>query len=98
MPLVSKHRPTIGRNLWLWMPSQDGVCDPLQAFDAKVVFVHPDGDCSIVATTHTGAPVFIERIEVHDPSDDYHNVMLDKPYATWMPYQKAVMDAQGEPK
>lgn len=102
MPLKAANPATISRKVWVWMNSVDGVLDPQQAFDGTVKYVHPDGDIAVEVTTHTGAHIFLEKIELHDPSDNvntpnHHAVaVLDSPYATWMPYQKKQQDAASE--
>lgn len=97
--MPSIHRATVSRKIWLWTNSMDGVKDASQAFDATVVHVHPDGAVDVCARTHTGANLYLEALEVLDPSEDSakpnHHFALDMagPYCTWMPYQKKQMDS-----
>jgi hypothetical protein len=95
---VSAHKATIGRMLWLWVPGLDGVTDPGQAFSANVVYVHQDNTVNITATTHTGAALYLEGLEVHDPAPEEgknrHGLLQSSAYCTWMPYPKTQMDAQ----
>lgn len=100
--MPSSNKATVGRKVWLWTNSLDGVLDANQAFDATVKYVHADGSVNVTAHTHTGAPMFVEALEVHDPSEDekqpnHHSVTLASSYCTWMPYQKKQMDSQMQP-
>lgn len=101
---ISHHKASVSRKIWIWSNSMDGVKDPLQAFDGTVLHVHPDGTVDVIARTHTGAPSYLEKLEVHDPSpegDDshynHHNITMAGSYCTWMPYQKKVMDKEDPP-
>jgi hypothetical protein len=99
--MKSTHAATVGRKLWVWVNFVEGILDANQALDGTVKYVHPDGTVNVEVTTHTGAKHFFEKLEVHDPSDNpnspnHHNVTMESPYATWMPYQKSQMDVAGK--
>jgi len=81
-------KPTIGRKVWLWVGNEGfAILDPKQAFDATVVFVHPDGKVNLSFSDHeANGPLMAEFVTLRDPQiDDQHGTpgMI----ATWMPYQ-----------
>ena len=79
--------PTIGRKVWLWIGNRGYVVlDQKQAFDATVVFVHPDGKVNLSFLDHAAnGPMVAEFVTLRDPQiDDQHGVEF---IATWMPYQ-----------
>jgi hypothetical protein len=82
-------RATIGRRVWVWSDSDVGVRDPKQAFDAGVVYVHPQQDVDVVdliVTDHYGVATNERNITLRTPSEaDQHG--SGRRYATWMPYQ-----------
>jgi hypothetical protein len=96
--MLSNHKATVGRKIWVWVNTLDGVKDPYQAFDGTVLHVHQDGAVDVLVRSHTGAPTYYELLEVHDPAsnatDNHHNITMASPYCTWMPYQKKVMDKE----
>lgn len=86
-------KPTIGRRVWLWTTGSPGVReqhqivqDAKQAFDATVVFVHPDGRINVSYRDHHGTVSKAEHLDLRDPGDDGHG-HGSAPYCTWMPYQ-----------
>lgn len=94
--MKSSHVASIGRKVWLWMPN-GGHEDTRQAFDATVIYVHPDGDVKLRYMNHLGTSSTYSKVELRDPSDDTTGDFHGKetaPYATWMPYQKKQMDSQ----
>lgn len=84
---MSSITPTIGRKVWLWHSDALQVRDDQQAFDAEVVFVHPNGGVSVVYRTHYGVQYFLPHVPLLDPTDDDEHGNSKEPYATWMPYQ-----------
>jgi len=79
--------PTVGRIVWILDRNQDG---PLAAIITKV---HSDTDINVCCFADTGSTQPMHHVLlVQGTSDSDINVI--KPYATWMPYQKAV--AKGE--
>lgn len=95
---LSTTKPTIGRKLWYWIPTDTCVQDKKQAFDATVIFVNPDGTANLVYTNHYGTTSSMWTVGVHDPQEDDSHGVKDAGYATWMPYQKQQHDKQGETK
>lgn len=91
---VSQHKATIGRKVWYWHPQVSAVEDTLQAFDATVIYVYPDGDVKLQATNHWGTTNTVSRVKLYDPSTDDRHGAVDYAYCTWMPYQKQQMDSQ----
>ncbi len=107
--MISNTKATIGRKVWYWSCSvedQSLSCyDERQAFDATVIYVHPEGtalaglvDLSII--DHAGERTTESAVELHDPGEfDIHDQPdVNESYATWMPYQKQQHDKQGETK
>lgn len=91
---LSATKPTIGRKLWYWIPTDTCVQDKKQAFDATVIFVRTDGRVDLMYTNHYGTTISMRNVELHDPQeDDSHDTRQDH-YATWMPYQKQLHDRQ----
>lgn len=86
-------KPSIGRRVWFWTgASTNNVLDSGQAFDAGIVFVHPDGRVNLAVTDHTGMTFTATNVPLVDPPEDgtqpdYHDGS-GMEYATWMPYQK----------
>ena len=84
---MSSILPTIGRKVWLWVPSKIGVKDAEQAFDATVIHVAIDGRVDLAYTNHYGTSGAMMRVELRDPQpSDKHDAETEV-YATWMPYQ-----------
>lgn len=92
---ISNHKATIGRKLWFWNGQGDGVADAKQAFDATVIFVRDSNTVDLCVTDHMGNTSIWQEVEVHDPAGDGHGngEEGDMNYATWMPYQKNLMDS-----
>lgn len=78
--------PTIGRKVWFWPinPSVGAILDPLQAWDATVTFVHPNGNINLLVIDHHG--VMMPQHDVYL----FQGMPDERPKstcATWMPYQ-----------
>ncbi len=90
--------PTVGRKVWLWVPSEEfGVIrDNHQAFDATVIFVNGDGTITVTAFDHQGNNATHVDVLLEDPEDGNQHCQEGSEwiYATWMPYQKAQHDKQ----
>lgn len=94
MPTIN---PTIGRKVYFYEGDPTLVerffgtepLDPLQAYDATIAFVHPEGTVSLDVTSHVGHRNFIGNVELRDPAADGsdHHGAGTAGYATWMPYQ-----------
>lgn len=97
---ISAHKATIGRKLWVWVDSEDGVVDVKQAFDATVILVNLDDTVDVFALSHSGSQMIFSSVEVHDPEPSDQHMRQDENvvpvYATWMPFQKNQMDKQGQ--
>ena len=81
--------PTIGRRVWYW-PRHDEfdlALDGKQPFDAGVIFVHPNGEVSLMVTSHSGHQFHKDYVRLQQPADD--DYLKVGGYATWMPYQVA---------
>lgn len=94
---LSKHKATIGRKLWFWNGEGENSKDEKQAFNADVIFVNPNNTVNLAVIDHDGVTTMYEDVELHDPSpDDCHGNGEEGTfdYATWMPYQKTLMDSQ----
>jgi hypothetical protein len=76
--------PSIGRKLWYWPVNQPIGChDTRQAFDATVVFVHPNGRVNLVVRDHEAvqhAVLEVLLVQEGEPRPMF-------PHATWMPFQ-----------
>lgn len=81
-------KPTVGRRVYAWQGKFTGFTemDPNQAFDAGILFVHPDGKVNLAVTDHIGNTAVCSGVELRDPKGDEHG-KEDCLYATWMPYQ-----------
>lgn len=95
---ISNHKATIGRKLWFWNGQGEGVADAKQAFDATVIFVRDGNSVDLSVTDHMGNMSIWQDVEVHDPAGydtDCHGNGDEgcMNYATWMPYQKNLMDS-----
>lgn len=83
-------KPTIGRELHYY-PAPDekmATVDPSQPFPAKLCFVHSDTRINISVFDHFGNGPYGKQ-EVLLVQDDDARIPI-RPYACWMPYQKAV--------
>lgn len=89
--------PTIGRRLWFYASTLEGVADRSQAFDAGVIFVHGGGLVNLDVTRHDGSKFVATSIEVRDPpraatpeaeGERPSEHGTGTAYATWMPYQQ----------
>lgn len=90
---ASNHKATIGRQVWVWTGLMADVMDAKQAFAATVIFVDKDNTVDVLALTHTGVTCKFDNLEVRDPTpEDMHDHEMDV-YASWMPYQENLMDA-----
>jgi hypothetical protein len=100
--MPSSIKPSIGRKVWYWQVSGAGVIDNAQAFDATVVFVHPDGLVNLNVRDHSGYSHKVANVELHDPADGSVGREEDAHgkgnYATWMPYQVGQAKAAEVPK
>lgn len=83
--MSSSIKPTIGRKIYYWSDSNYGCKDPLQAFDATIIYVVSETVVDIVYTNHFGSTRSQEGVNLHDPvGGECHGA---GPFATWMPYQ-----------
>ena len=86
--------PTIGRKVWYWSGPEDldlvTYLDASQAFDATVIFVHPDCCVNLLVNDHNGTEYVVIKAILEDPEEgDCHcQEGRDEGYASWMPYQK----------
>lgn len=95
--MTTKINPTIGRKVWFWMSadsleeSQSTVMDEHQAFDATVVFVHPDGSGSVnlLVADHDGETGMVADVPERPYVEGETEHGGDEDFFTWMPYQTA---------
>ena len=89
--MSSSITPTIGRKVWLWVPKNqvpaEAIQSPLQAFDATIIFVHPNGEVNVSFFDHCGGLGGVHEVELLDPKPEDQHPEGGQAYATWMPYQ-----------
>jgi hypothetical protein len=77
--------PSIGRKVWYFDPQPGNVYNPLQAFDATVIYVWNPDMVSLRVTDHAGQTFVRTSVPLRDHVEgDCHGV---ESVATWMPYQ-----------
>lgn len=84
---MSSITPTIGRKVWLWMPSTNSVQDSRQAFDASICCVGPNNQINVTYANHWGTMGSLTQLEIRDYADTDCHGKETVPYCTWMPYQ-----------
>ena len=79
--------PTIGRKVWLFATAAACAQDSAQAFDATIIYVHPDGKINVYYVNHWGTAGSFDNVELRDPSASDCHGKESVAYCTWMPYQ-----------